>query len=63
MTLRIESDRQITEDVVNKIRDIFKESNCPNESLSKTFERFTSFTNNTLKLGDESLYEAIIVLK
>lgn len=50
----------LTNDERNKIRAIFKESNCPNESLKNSIDGFISFDGQTLHIdykdGDKYAY-------
>lgn len=41
--ITILSAEQITEDIIKKIRDIFAESECPNESMMASIPGFSSF--------------------
>ena len=42
-SIKIVSAKAITEDTIRKIRDIFAESRCPNESMLASISEFTSF--------------------
>ena len=62
MTLTIKSDEPITEEILLKVRGIFSESNCPNESLSKTFDNFNFYRNQVIQFGEgENFVEYINV--
>ena len=41
--ITILSAEPITEDIIKKIRDIFAESECPNESMMASIHGFSSF--------------------
>ena len=41
--ITILSAEPITEDIIKKIRDIFAESECPNESMMASIPGFSSF--------------------
>ena len=41
--IKILSAEPITEDIIKKIRDIFAESECPNESMMASIPGFSSF--------------------
>lgn len=41
--IKILSAEPITEDIIKKIRDIFAESECPNESMIASIPGFSSF--------------------
>ena len=41
--IEIRSGEPITEDIIKKIRDIFAESECPNESMMASIPGFSSF--------------------
>ena len=45
--IEIHSGEPITEDVIKKIRGIFVESECPNESMMVSIPEFTSFDEGT----------------
>ena len=54
----------LTEIEQNKIKGIFKESHCPNESLKNTFNRFAFMQgNNTVYFDDitvQNRHKAIV---
>ena len=62
MIIKIESNIPITENIADKIRDIFQESLCPNESMRNTFSNFTLYKDGVVKFGDESNYEETIAV-
>jgi len=46
------SDRELSALDLKKIKDILKESNCPNESFTNTFDDYQGYENeNTIKFG------------
>ena len=54
-TIKIKSGKPIDADTLRKIRDIFKESDCPNESMRASLPDFTSYDGAAiiqLALGD-----------
>lgn len=51
-TIKIQSGKEISEDTVQKIKGIFTESKCPNESLYRTFDDFTSFVGEVVQFGE-----------
>lgn len=62
MIVTVKSGEPISEEVLRQIKDIFRESNCPNESLSKTFENFSSYKNQVIQFGEgENFVEYISV--
>lgn len=61
MTLQILSDKPITPELTDKIADIFKNSKCPNESLTNSFENFHSFDGRSVVVfGQGKPYSAIL---
>ncbi|MBQ7454381.1 MAG: hypothetical protein IJS69_04955 [Selenomonadaceae bacterium] len=46
--MTITSLKPLTQKELNKIRDILKQSKCPNESLTKTFDRFTGLVGERI---------------
>lgn len=64
MKILVYSRNQLNEIEKNKIKGIFKESKCPNESLKNTFNRFAFMQgNNTVYFDDITMQnrnEAII---
>ncbi|MBQ3433803.1 MAG: hypothetical protein IJG24_02015 [Selenomonadaceae bacterium] len=60
--LTIKSGEPITDETLAKIKDIFRESKCPNESLSKTFDNFSWFKDKIIQFGEgENFVEYISV--
>lgn len=58
----LKSNEPITDEMLVKIKDIFRESKCPNESLSKTFYSFSWFKGNVIQFGEgENFTEYITV--
>ena len=54
----IRSCHPIPEDTVAKIKDIFKQSNCPNESMFSSIKNFKSFDGfGTIIIDDNGAYE------
>lgn len=53
MKITIKSKTIVKQDTYDKIEAIFKESNCPNESLINSINEFTSYTNGVVYLGCE----------
>lgn len=41
--IRVQSSEPITKEIVDKIKDIFRESYTPNEAMNGSIEGFTSF--------------------
>lgn len=52
MILTIQSGEPITDEMIAKVKDIFHESKCPNESLSKTFYSFSWLKKNVIQFGE-----------
>lgn len=63
--IKILSAEPITEDIIKKIRGIFAESECPNESMMASIPGFSSFDERAgiVRLVDgKRLHEEIITL-
>ncbi|WP_315452234.1 hypothetical protein [uncultured Selenomonas sp.] len=63
--ITIISAEAITEDIVRKIRDIFAESECPNESMLASIPDFTSFDERAgiVRLKDgQYMHEMVIAV-
>lgn len=52
MTVTIYDDSPITDETTDKVRGIFRESLCPNESLVNTFGRGTRFDGSAVYLKE-----------
>lgn len=52
MLITIQSGEPIAKNTVRKVKDIFRESNCPNESLRNSIEGFKSFDDGVVQIGD-----------
>ena len=62
MIITIKSGEPITEETIGKVKDIFRESNCPNESLLNSLDKFTYFRDKTIQLAEgENFTEYISV--
>lgn len=61
LTIEILSDKPIGDDDICKIKDIFKNSKCPFESLKNTFEN-VNFDGKTLMLNDGDDYSVIVTI-
>ena len=62
MIVIVQSGEPISDDVLGKVKDIFRESKCPNESLSKTFDDFRWFNGKVIQFGEgENFTEYISV--
>ena len=64
--IEIRSGEPITEDIIKKIRGIFAESECPNESMMASIPGFSSFDESAgiVRLVDgQHLHEEIITLE
>ena len=63
MVVEIRSDEFIHGDTINKIRNILEESECPNESLSKSIRNFTSYNGDRIvQLGKNDNYVVYIYI-
>lgn len=63
--MKVISKQPLSEDALQKIESIFRESNCPHESLSKTFENYSGMTGGMIffddvTFGDYSRGEVIV---
>ena len=64
--IKILSAEPITEDIIKKIRGIFAESECPNESMMASIPGFSSFDERAgiVRLVDgKRLHEEVITLE
>lgn len=62
MIIIVQSGKAISAEDLEKVRGIFRESQCPNESLSKTFEDFQWFNGKVIQLTEgENFVEYIRV--
>ena len=60
-TIHIFSDKLIPQNTINMIKDIFKESQCPNESMFNSVDDFTNFDGKEIViLGMPGAYHATI---
>lgn len=53
MQITIKSKENLKQITLDKIKSIFKESKCPNESLMNSIPEMVSFENNTIYLKCE----------
>ena len=53
--MTILSREPVSDEDQRKIEDIFHESECPHESLSKTFERYSGMIGNIIIFDDVQL--------
>ena len=60
MQIKIQSGEEISADTIQKVKDIFAESNCPNESLYHTFDDFTGFDGKVIQFGEGDNYVAYV---
>ena len=63
MIITVKSGEPITDERLAKIKDIFRESNCPNESLCKTFEDFSYFRDKIIQFGEGENFTEYISVK
>ena len=62
MIVIVQSGEPISDEVLGKVKDIFRESKCQNESLSKTFDDFRWFNGKVIQFGEgENFTEYISV--
>lgn len=52
MLITIQSGEPIAKNTVRKVKDIFRESNCPNESLRNSIEGFKSLDDGVVQIGE-----------
>lgn len=55
--MTILSREPVSDEDQKKIEDIFRESKCPHESLSKTFERYSGMIGNVIIFDNVELAE------
>ena len=61
MQIEIRSDKPISRDRLMKIKYIFRESKCPNESLRNSIPNFTSYDgDHIVQLGEGNNYVEFI---
>ena len=60
MQIKIQSSEEISADTIQKVKDIFAESKCPNESLYYTFDDFTGFNGKVIQFGEGDKYVAYV---
>ena len=60
MQIKIQSGEKISDDTIQKVKDIFAESNCPNESLYHTFDDFISFDGEVIQFGEGDKYSCYV---
>ena len=61
MIIEVRSDKPISEDCLQKIKQIFIESMCPNESLRNSIPDFTSYDcDQVVQLGEGDNYVEFI---
>ena len=63
MIITVKSGEPITDDMIAKVKDIFRESKCPNESLSKTFYSFSRLKDNVIQFGEGENFTEYISVK
>ena len=51
MKAKIYSDRPVKLDTIKKLVDIFRKSNCPNDSMFNSIENFKGFDGRNILLG------------
>ena len=60
MQIKIQSGEEISADTIQKVKNIFAESKCPNESLYHTFADFISFDGKVIQFGEGDNYVAYV---
>ena len=55
--MKVISKQPLSEDALQKIESIFRESKCPHESLSKTFERYSGMIGSVVIFDGVQLAE------
>lgn len=64
MTITVLSDKIVSNEIEKKIKSIFTQSQCPNESLINSIPEFNHLDGNTIYLGNGSgTYLSIIDLE
>ena len=60
--LEIRSGKPISEITIKKIKQIFEESKCPNESMRNSIEDFAFYNGFVVQLNSGEYYKAYIEL-
>ena len=59
-TIKVVSNEFITQETLQKIRDIFSESNCPNESMFNSIPGFNRLCDDVVIIGNVDLHFATV---
>ena len=59
-TIKVISNEFITQETLQKIRDIFSESNCPNESLLNSIPGFNRICDDVVIIGNADLHFTMV---
>ena len=65
MLITVQSGQRVPGKTIRMIKDIFRESMCPNETLRNSIEDFKSFDGDTIQIGDgdKFTYEFDVITK
>ena len=65
MLLTVQSGKRVSRETLRMIKDIFRESMCPNETLRNSIKNFKSFDGDTIQIGDgdKFSYEFDVITK
>ena len=65
MLITVQSGQRVPGKTIHRIKDIFRESMCPNETLRNSIEDFKSFDGDTIQIGDgdKFTYEFDVITK
>lgn len=63
MQLKIQSDKPLDGLTLKNILDIFKNSNCPNESLANSVVGFKFFDGKVIQIGNGNKFFEVINLE
>lgn len=63
MVIIMQSGEPISDSVINKVKDIFRVSHCPAESLKNSFEDFKWFNGKVIQFGDGENFQEYISVK
>ena len=63
--ITVQSGKRVPEKNIRMIKDIFRESMCPNETLRNSIKNFKSFDGDTIQIGDgdKFTYEFDVITK
>lgn len=60
MVIIMQSGEPISDSVINKVKDIFRVSHCPAESLKNSFDDFRCFNGKVIQFGEGENFQEYI---